>query len=171
MPFRRTLPAAGITVAALAVPAVAPVAITTSAEASPRTDRLERAVIRKVNVVRRQHGLRKLRTSRALARAADSHSREMLRHDVVSHNSPDGTPMSRRVRRFVRARHVGETIAWVSAGTRGQANFVVNAWMRSPSHRAALLTPSFSRVGVSRRRGKLGAGRAAVTTLNLASKR
>ncbi len=171
MSFRTALPTAGLTAVVLAVPAAAPAPITSSADASPRQDRFERAVVRKVNVIRRQHRLRPLRTSRGLVRAADRHSLDLLRHDVVSHTSPDGTPMARRVRRYVRAKVVGETIAWVDVRVPDQAQVVITSWMASPAHRAALLSPSFKRVGVSRRRGKLGGQRAAITTLNLASKR
>jgi uncharacterized protein YkwD len=158
---------AGLVPAAVVVPAVPE-----TANASPaRADRLERQVIRHVNAVRRAHGLRTLRRSRGLQRAADFHSWEILRSNVLSHTSPDGTPMARRIRRFVRARAVGETIAWVSPRTRRQASVIVGSWMRSPGHRAALLNPGFRRVGVGRRTGSLRSTRVSVTTLNLASAR
>jgi uncharacterized protein YkwD len=167
----RLLVTASVIAVALALPAAAPAPITSSAEARVRHDRVERAVVRKVNAIRRTHRLRPLRTSRGLARAADRHSLDLLRADVVSHTSPDGTPMPRRVRRYVRARAVGETIAWVDVRTARQAQVIVQAWMASPAHRAALLSARFRRVGVGRRKGVMRGVRTTVTTLNLASKR
>jgi len=158
---------AGLAPAAVAVPATPD---TANANAV-RADRLERQVIRHVNAVRRAHGLLGLRHSRGLQRSADFHSWEILRSNMLSHTSPDGTPMARRIRRFVRARVVGETIAWVSPRTRRQASVIVGSWMRSPVHRAALLSPAFRRVGVGRRTGSLRRARVSVTTLNLASAR
>ena len=151
----------------VAVPAAAPAP---AGAASPRQDRSERAVLKKVNKVRANHGLRKLRKSRGLAASADQKSLEIARTRVVSHTSPDGTPMDQRVRRYVRARVVGETIAFVPPRRR-QARRVVSSWMHSAPHRAAILSPTFRRAGLGRRKGALGGGRAAIFTLNLASAR
>jgi uncharacterized protein YkwD len=172
MSFRRLpVPTAGLTAVALAVPAAAPAPVAATAQARPSQDRFERMVLQRVNALRRAHRVRPLRTDRALVRAADHHSRALLHADVISHRSPDGTPMANRVRRYVRARVVGETIAWASAGQPDAARQVVAWWMASPSHRAAIMSPRFGRVGVSRRFGVLGGARASVTTLNLASRR
>jgi uncharacterized protein YkwD len=160
---RATLAVAGLTLGC-ALPA-APAGATAT-----RTDRAERSVVKRVNAIRARHGLRKLRRSTGLTRAADRKAREVLRSDTLSHSSPDGTPMHRRVRRYVSARRIGETIGFVPRG-RSQAAMIVGAWMSSPSHRAALLSPGFRRVGVSRRRGRVGAGRVSVFALDLASAR
>src|SRR5688500_16109259 len=77
--------------------------------AGPRIDRGERTVIRAINRARASHGLRRLRGSRRLARAADAHSRNMLRADFFAHGS-----FAQRVRRYVRLRSIGETIAMTS---------------------------------------------------------
>lgn len=169
MSFRHALPAAGLSAVALSAVGVPPAV--PAANASQRQDRFDRTVVRQVNAVRRAFHLPPVHRSRALARAADAHSREMVRANVLSHLSPDGTPMGRRVRHFVHARTVGETIAWVPSGTRGEAGAVFRAWMASPEHRAVLLDPAFRRVGVGKRVGRLGGGRWAVTTLNMASAR
>lgn len=165
MSHRRSCATAALSVV-FAVPAVAP----SNAGASASTqDRVEREVLRKVNAIRAGSGLHRLHVSGALARSASMKSLEILRSNVLSHSSPDGTSMERRVRRYVHARVVGETIAFVSAKTRNQAQIIVDNWMASPAHRAAILTPAFARGGVGRRRGPLGGGRATVFTLNLAS--
>jgi len=135
-----------------------------------RLDRVERKVIRIVNRIRARHGLRRLKASRPLAVAATQHSGDMLRRDFLSHASSDGTAMADRVRRYTGARRwIGESIA--ALGGRHTARRVVRMWMRSPPHRAILLSPAGRRIGVGRRRGKLGGARRAVFTADLASRR
>ena len=43
-------------------------------------------------------------------------------------------------------------------------------WMNSPPHRAVLLAPAGRRIGVGKRRGKLGSARRAVFTADLTSR-
>jgi uncharacterized protein YkwD len=138
--------------------------------ASARQDRVERSVLRQVNALRAQHGLRRLRRSRALARSADQKALEIVWTRTMSHASPDGTPMAMRVRRHVRARRVGETLAAVPA-RRKQASAIVSAWMRSPLHRSQILSGSFRRVGIGRRTGRLAGATMSVMALDLASAR
>ncbi len=129
----------------------------------PRIDRGERAVMRAINRARSSHGQRGLRAGRSLARAADAHSSNMLRADFFAHGS-----FAQRVRRYVRVRSVGETIAMTS---RCSARTVVRMWLNSPSHRAVLLSGRFRRVGIGRRLGRLGATRACLVTADFASRR
>ena len=132
-------------------------------------DRGERKVIRIVNRIRARHGLRRLRASRSLARAATKHTGDMLARDFLSHASSDGTAMPDRVRRYAGAkRWIGENIAAVPG--RATARKAVRMWMNSPPHRAVLLSPSGRRIGVGKRRGKLGSARRAVFTADLASR-
>ena len=139
-------------------------AVATPAEAAgPRIDSGERAVIRAINRARHAHGLRGLRASRRLARAADAHSRNMLRANFFAHGA-----FTQRVRRYTHARRIGETIAMTS---RCSARTVVRMWMNSPSHRAVLLSRGFRRVGVARRKGRLGSTRACLVTADFGSRR
>jgi uncharacterized protein YkwD len=137
---------------------------------SAKQDRVERAVFKKVNAIRAQHGLRKLRRHRGLSRAADVKAKEIATTQVLSHSSPDGTSMDQRVRRYVRAEQLGETLGYVPARSK-QAQRIVDNWMASPSHREALLSPVFRRAGVGRRKGRLGASKIAVIAHDLASAR
>jgi uncharacterized protein YkwD len=131
--------------------------------ASSRIDGGERAVVRAINRARTAHGLRALRTHRRLARAADVHSRSMLRSNFFSHGA-----FSQRVRRYVSLRRIGETIAMT---TRCSPRKVVRMWLNSPPHRAVLLSGGFRRVGVGRRKGMLGATRACLVTADFGSRR
>ncbi len=131
--------------------------------ARPRLDRGERAVIRSINRARASHGLRRMRPARRLARAADGHTRTMLRANFFAHGS-----FAQRVRRYVRRGSIGETLAMTS---RCSARKVVRMWLNSPSHRAVLLSTRFRRVGIGRRVGRMGARRACVVTADFASRR
>jgi len=131
--------------------------------AGPRIDRGERTVIRAINRARASYGLRRLRANRRLARAADAHSRTMLRADFFAHGS-----FAQRVRRYVRLRSIGETIAMTS---RCRPRTVVRMWLNSPGHRAVLLSGRYRRVGVGRRLGRLGSSRACLVTADFGSRR
>ena len=117
--------------------------------AGPRIDRGERAVVRAINRARASHGLRRLRGHRRLARAADGHTRSMLRSDYFSHGA-----FSQRVRRYVRFRRIGETIAMTLAllGPRVRAHV---AELVAAPRRAAL-----ARLPPRRRRPPHGPARA-----------
>src|SRR5215218_2731117 len=130
--------------------------------AGPRIDGGERAMMRAINRARASHGLRALYAGRRLGRAADAHTRSMLRLNVLAHGA-----FATRLRRYVRARHIGETIAMSS---RCSARRIVRMWLNSPPHRAVLLSGGFRRVGIGRRVGSLGSGRACVVTADFASR-
>lgn len=148
----------------MALPATAalPAVLPKEAIAGSGHDRLERAIVREVNDVRANAGVRAVRASGALARAASRHSSTQLRRNSLSHSG-----LGQRVRRYTNARTVGETIAWTQG--RARASRVVQMWMSSPSHRAQLLSSSYRRIGVGRRTGRLGGSRGTMITANLAS--
>ena len=142
-----------------------------AAHAGPaRMNSGERAVIHRLNAIRHAHGLRGLRASRRLARAADRHSAEMMRHHYLGHASADGGSWDSRLRRYVRARALGETVAVLSRRGR-MARAVVREWMNSPPHRATLLSGRFRRIGVARRGGRWQGNRVVFFTADLASRR
>jgi uncharacterized protein YkwD len=143
-------------------------ALAPAASAGPRLNATEREIIQRLNDARAQHGLGALRPARGLNRAADRHSRDMLMRDFFDHPSSDGTPFDQRVRRFARASMVGETLASLP-DRHGGAATVVELWMTSGAHRAIVLDPRLTRVGLARRWGTLGGDRMAVVTADFAS--
>jgi len=151
------------TLTTLLVVSFAAAAAPAARAAGPRLDRGERAVIRAINRARAAHGLRALRSHRRLARAADGHTRSMLRANYFAHGA-----FSSRVRRYASFRRVGETIAM---RTRCSASGFVSMWLNSAPHRAVLLSRSFRRIGVGRRTGRLGAARACVVTADFGARR
>lgn len=137
-----------------------------------RVDPTERRVIEVINQVRQANGLKRVTASRRLSRSADDHSRDMLKRDFFAHTSSNGTSMGTRVRRYRRATRIGENIAHIPRSWRhGVARRVVALWLSSPSHRAVILSPGFRKIGVARRKGRLGDDKAQVFTSDFSSRR
>jgi uncharacterized protein YkwD len=143
-----------------------------AAAGTARVDKRENAMIRGINAQRARYGLAPVRASRRLGRAADYHSWEMLDANYFAHASRDGGPFDARVRRFANPRALGETLAMLGGGCgRRSARRVVRMWMHSSGHRAILLSGKYRRIGLAKRTGRLGGGRACVVTADFASKR
>jgi len=106
----------------------------------------EGEVIRLTNEERREHGCGGLEPDARLARAARAHAADMAEHGYFSHVSRDGRRFEHRVRAAGYPRPGAENIG------KGQTSAaeVVREWMASPSHRSALLTCSFTTIGVAR---------------------
>jgi uncharacterized protein YkwD len=86
----------------------------------------------------------------------------MMRRQYFAH----GSIASRAVTAGARGPLFGEDLAW---GTGVTAQWVVNQWLASPSHRAVLLRPGFRRVGIGIRFGTfIGHGGAVVVTADFA---
>ncbi|MFI9206436.1 CAP domain-containing protein [Streptomyces sp. NPDC053048] len=80
-----------------------------------------------------------------LAAAARAHSTDMVARDFYSHTTPEGRePWDRARAAGAPHRAIGENIA---CGQRTPAE-VVRGWMDSPGHRANILTPGFTHLGV-----------------------
>lgn len=106
--------------------------------------RSESSLLREMNRVRAEHGLGRLTANSHLTEAARAHSQEMIGSDVFQH----GAFGTRMLQFNVTGRLAGENLAW-GTGARGSAQGIVAAWLGSPEHRANLLRPSFTRVGIS----------------------
>ncbi|MER5295538.1 CAP domain-containing protein [Streptomyces pharetrae] len=110
-------------------------------------------VVDLTNHERARAGLRALSVDPALTSAAQAHSADMVARDFYAHTSPDGgRPWDRAAAAGSGLRSIGENIA---CGQRSPAE-VVTGWMNSPGHRANILEPDFTRIGV----GFAGGGRA-----------
>jgi uncharacterized protein YkwD len=128
-----------------------PAAPTARAGASSGLAELESAIATRINQVRRARGLEALRSNRRLAAAADFHSRDMGRRGYFEHESADGTPFWRRIRRFYVARGfrswmVGENLLW--ATDRFGARLAVREWMKSRPHRKNILSRAWREIGI-----------------------
>jgi uncharacterized protein YkwD len=119
-------------------------------EASKAT--IARSTICLLNAERTERGLRPLKVNRRLARAATGHAGDMVRRDYFSHDSLSGASFVTRIRRTGylsgrRAWFVGENLAWGS-GDRSSPSAIVDAWMKSPGHRANILQRRFREIGL-----------------------
>ena len=105
----------------------------------------EQEVVRLVNEVRKENGLKPLTYDWELARVARYKSQDMKDNGYFAHNSPVyGTPFDMIKNFGISYRSAGENIA------RGQRTpeAVMNAWMNSSGHRANILNASYTKIGV-----------------------
>ena len=105
----------------------------------------EQEVIRLVNEIRAENGLKALTYDWELSRVARYKSQDMKDNRYFSHTSPVyGTPFQMIKNFGISFRSAGENIA------RGYATpqAVVNGWMNSSGHRANILNASYTHIGV-----------------------
>jgi uncharacterized protein YkwD len=106
-----------------------------------------------VNRSRGKAGLRALRVSAALTRAAQAKADEMARLGYFDHNSPEGrTPWDFLAAEGYRYSDAGENLA---AGWRTDEE-VMRGWMGSEGHRANILSRAFQETGIGIARGAKG---------------
>lgn len=115
----------------------------------PQTSRsvlsYEAEVVRLVNEIRQQNGLRPLTANWELSRVARYKSQDMVDNRYFSHTSPTyGTPFQ-MIRAFgLSYRTAGENIAYGYSTPQA----VVDGWMNSSGHRANILNASYTQIGV-----------------------
>jgi len=118
----------------------------------------EAKILQLLNHARTRRSLVAVTVVRPLDRAALFHSRYMLSRDHFSHSSLAGATVASRARRAGYSTSdcsqwtVGEVIAW-GTSCRGTPESVFRAWMRSKSHRSAILGKRWRDVGIGCSRG------------------
>jgi uncharacterized protein YkwD len=116
-----------------------------------RTKPAKAMVLCLLNHERTQHGLPPLRRKAALERASDAHSDDLAARHYFAHETPEGkTPNDRMAAAGYTARPggmTGENIGW-GQEEGGSPSAIMDGWMHSPGHRANILRPEFSEVGV-----------------------
>jgi uncharacterized protein YkwD len=104
-----------------------------------------------LNRERTSRGLRPLAQNPLLAQAAQRHAVDMVVRAYFEHTSPDGTTVQDRIRATGyaggSAASTGENIAW-GVGAKATPAAMVATWMSSPPHRADILRPAFTEIGV-----------------------
>lgn len=105
----------------------------------------ELEVIRLVNEIRVQNGLKELTYNWELSRVARYKSQDMKDNNYFAHNSPIyGTPFQMIKNFGISYRSAGENIAKGYATPQA----VVNGWMNSSGHRANILNANYTQIGV-----------------------
>lgn len=114
-------------------------------------------IVDRVNDIRKKEGLKPLTYNVYLEGSAQQYAIDMAEQGFFGHVNPDGQTLKDRIgatgyydRSFsrdcecIKGYTFGENIA------RGQktAEEVVTAWMKSPSHKEAILNPNYSDIGV-----------------------
>lgn len=101
-----------------------------------------------INAERTRRGLSALVTDPGLQGAAEGHSLDMARRDYFEHDTPEGVkPWMRITRQGYQAQLVGENLAWGEAD-KGTPVEAMRLWMESDGHRANLLEPRYTQIGV-----------------------
>ncbi|GEM_PF-2368257 len=114
---------------------------------------LARDVLYYTNEERAKHGLTALSWEDDVAKVAQSYSEYMAKNNFLEHTGIDGsTPKSRIDDGEIRYTSLGENIGM---GTEN-AKDIVRAWMESEGHRANILQPEFTHLGVGVARGDNG---------------
>jgi uncharacterized YkwD family protein/spore coat assembly protein SafA len=114
---------------------------------------LESQVITLVNKERVSRGLMALKTGSTLSYVARLKSQDMVNKGYFSHTSPTyGSPFNMMEHFGISFSAAGENIAY------GQptAASVMTAWMNSPGHRANILNPSYTYIGVGAAKNSRG---------------
>ena len=162
-PMRLTLPTALTSLVVAATLAAAPPAAHAATVRPPCADSgllptaqnlptIRDAIVCLHNQERSARGLHPLAQNARLQAAAAAHTTEMVDDGYFAHASADGTSFSARILRsgYV-GRHaswiLGENLAWGTDDLATPAN-LMSAWMRSPEHRANVLTRAYRDVGI-----------------------
>lgn len=126
-------------------------AITTTEEtkanttSAPITSNYEQKVAELVNIERQKNGLAPLTLDSAISKVARIKSKDMSDNNYFAHQSPTYGSAGDMLKQYgINWSAWGENIA---AGQRTPEE-VVNAWMNSEGHRANILSPNFSKIGV-----------------------
>ena len=105
----------------------------------------EMRVFELTNAERASHGLRALTWHEDLAAAARAHSQDLVQSGTFGHNSSDGTDFATRITQTgARWWMVAENVS----GGRSTPEAMVEGWMNSPGHRANILNPDLTHLGV-----------------------
>jgi len=107
-------------------------------------------VLKQVNQVRARHHLAPLRMAPRARDVAQDRSSSMRNQGYFGHVSPSGLTAGKMLSyRRVRYSYWGEAIGWTVYFPLGQgADWMVNWWKNSPSHRSLILSKRFNYAGV-----------------------
>lgn len=118
-----------------------PFKVTNGLQVSPSD---EQQMLTLLNQSRRENGLAPLTLDPTLRDVARAHSEEMFRLGYFAHDSPvSGSPFARMKAAGVNDPAMGENLAYAPS-----VDVAERGLMRSPGHRANILSPDFSKVGI-----------------------
>ncbi|MCL1832512.1 MAG: CAP domain-containing protein [Oscillospiraceae bacterium] len=135
---------------------------TTPAEPTPRPvaeggeymDEIAREILTLVNAERREHGLKEVSWDTGFAETAKTRVTEIPLRFESDHRRPDGTTWDTAVREAgIAFTTIGENMARGGHSRKGADWYtpetVMESWMKSPGHRANILSEKYKLLGVS----------------------
>jgi uncharacterized protein YkwD len=109
------------------------------------------ATICLLNRERTTRGLPALQQNAVLDQVSLEHSQDMVRANYFEHTALDGRTVGDRLRAIGYRRganaSAGENIAY-GVGSKATPAAIVRSWMNSPPHRADILRPAFTEIGI-----------------------
>jgi uncharacterized protein YkwD len=127
----------------------APASVLSPAERGIRDLDKARTLLADMNMARRSAGLQPLQRDGELDNVAMVRARDMVGRDYFDHFSPDGaSAFSELAGRGIAYQLAGENLARNTYGSQDSGRVAFESLMVSPGHRANVLEPQFSQVGV-----------------------
>ena len=105
----------------------------------------EARILELTNAARKKEGLGPLTISLLLTEAARAHSKNQAMHDTMAHELDGKKPSDRVKAAGYRYRSTGENVAY---GKGVNVDGIFEGWMKSPGHRANILKPEFTEIGI-----------------------
>jgi uncharacterized protein YkwD len=110
-----------------------------------------RTLIELINDHRKSVGCKELHWNSAVAKVAQAHSDDMVRRNYFNHNTLEGVTPAQRIS--------GAGVRWVReaeniAAGQTTARAVLNAWLKSPGHRANIENCAYQEHGIGLTRGQ-----------------
>jgi len=111
---------------------------------STDVEAVRRALLDRINETRREAGIEPVQAFEALRDVAIAHSRDMVGNDFIGHTSPrTGSPADR-----VRAAQLSTGLVLENIGRGYSADEIHRGLLESPGHRANLVNPDVTHVGI-----------------------
>ena len=110
--------------------------------------RIRAATLCLVNQQRTAQGLKALRNSRPLRRAATRHSKDMIARRYFDHEGPKGPGLATRLQKVNYWPATASENLGAAEGAFATPAVMVDAWMHSSSHRTNILTAKFRQAGL-----------------------
>jgi uncharacterized YkwD family protein len=104
----------------------------------------ENYILQQTNVERNNAGLKPLQIDYRLVQTARAKSKDMIANNYFGHQSPTlGSPFDQMKKAGISFQYAGENIAGNSS-----AASAMTSWMNSSGHKANILNPNFTHIGI-----------------------
>lgn len=124
--------------------------VTQASDSSNFMSQVESEIFRLVNVERKKAGVKTLNYSTTMQKYARIKSEDMATRGYFDHRDPQGNLITEKMKNDgVKYSSWGENIAYIGGESASKlASEFMNNWMNSPGHRANILSPNFTGIGI-----------------------